>query len=112
MRIGIVLAGLFLAASPTALAAKSDKIAVRELISAIKRGEDLSAAYPSALSEREIASLRRVAKCQATNLMKQESGRFTVVWVCGLKGALGMEVLVRDGKVTSVSTFEVERRAN
>jgi hypothetical protein len=42
--------------------------------------------------------------------MKQPEGHYTVVWDCGSKGALGMEVEVNDKKVSSISTMEVERR--
>jgi hypothetical protein len=44
--------------------------------------------------------------------MKQKEGYYTVVWDCGSKGALGMEVVVTTGVVTSVSTMEIEKRAN
>lgn len=70
----------------------------------------LNAAFPGAISEKEIASLQPVSKCTPDNLMKQAKGRYTVVWFCGKKAALGMEVLVTDDGVTSVSTMEVFRR--
>jgi hypothetical protein len=44
--------------------------------------------------------------------MKQEKGRYTMVWDCGSKGALGMEVKVTGDRVTSVSTMDLVSRPN
>jgi hypothetical protein len=105
-----MMAGALLAALPSVASANTEKDAVKAVIEAVSNGEDLNAAFPGAISAKEIASLRRVSKCTATNLMRQAKGRYTVVWVCGHDGALGMEVLVTGGRVASVSTMEVGRR--
>jgi hypothetical protein len=97
MKAAAVTASILLGALPFAASASPQEDSVKAVVKAIKRGEDLAAAFPSAISEREIESLRRVAKCSALNLMRQEKGRYTVVWNCGRKGALGMEVRVSDG---------------
>jgi hypothetical protein len=103
---------MILVATPSALAANPQKDAVKALIKAIKRGEDLRVAYAGAISDREVASLSRVTKCDALNLMKQPGGEFTGVWDCGSKGALGMEVRLVADKITSISTMEVGMRPN
>ena len=110
MKAAAVTASIFLAALPAAASAGPQEEAVKAVIGAVKRGEDLGAAFPGAISQREIASLRRVSKCAATHLMKQEKGRYTMVWTCGRKGALGMEVRVAEAKVTSISTMAVVAR--
>jgi hypothetical protein len=107
MKAAAVTASILLAALPTAASAGPNEEAVKAVIKTVKRGEDLGAAYPDAISAKETASLRRVSKCSAINLMKQERGRYTVVWNCGAKGALGMEVRVVDARVTSISTMEL-----
>jgi hypothetical protein len=105
-------AAILLASFSAAAAAGPQEDAVKAVIKAVKSGEDLGAAFPGAISPSEVQSLRRVAKCAAANLMRQEKGRYTVVWNCGSKGALGMEVVLVGTKVTSVSTMEVFRRPN
>jgi hypothetical protein len=110
MKAAVMMAGAVLAALPSVASADAQKDAVKAVVNAIKHGEDLNTTFPGAVSARETASLRRLSKCAATNLMRQAKGRYTVVWVCGREGALGMEVLVTDGRVTSVSTMEVVRR--
>ena len=112
MKAAALMAGLMAAALSSPASAGPQEEAVKAVIKAVKRGEDLGAAFPGAISAREVASLRRVSKCAATHLMKQERGRYTLVWNCGSKGALGMEVMVTDARVTSISTFEVVRRPN
>lgn len=112
MKSVFVMVGAVLATSPAALAASPEKNAVKAVITAIKRGENLNAAFPGSTTARENASLQRVAKCSALNLMKQAGGYYTVVWDCGSKGALGMKVVVTDGKITSVSTMEIGMRPN
>jgi hypothetical protein len=84
--------------------------AIKALVKAVKKNEDLAAAFQGIVSPREIASLRRVAKCSAGNPMKQEAGRYAIVWSCGSGGALGMEVALDGGKIVAVSTFEVVKR--
>lgn len=108
----IMAAGILAAHLSSAASAAPQEEAVKAVVKAVKRGDDLGAAYPGAISAREIASLGRVSKCSATNLRKQEEGRYTVVWNCGSKGALGMEVRVLEARITSISTFEVVRRPN
>lgn len=110
MKAATIMAGILSAALASAAWAGPQEAAVKAVVKAVKRGEDLGAAFPGAISERESASLRRVSKCAAINLMKQDKGRYTVVWNCGPKGALGMEVRVADGRVTSISTMEVMTR--
>lgn len=113
MKAATIIAGILAATLPSpASAGPQEEAAVKGVVKAVKRGEDLGAAYPGAISAREIASLRRVSKCSATNLMRQEEGRYTIVWNCGSKGTLGMEVRVDEARITSVSTFEVVRRPN
>lgn len=107
-----VLAGLILATFPTALSANPEKDAVKAVIKAVKQGDDLGAAYPGVITTNEIASLQRVTKCSALNLMKQKAGYYTVVWDCGSKGALGMRVAVSDGKVAAISTMEIGMQPN
>jgi hypothetical protein len=110
MKPAILIAAAVLAASPGAAFAGPQEDAIMSLIKAVKRGDDLSTAFPGAVSAAEIASLQRVARCDALNLMKQAKGRYTVVWDCGAKGAVGMKVLVSHNKVTSVSTAQLVRR--
>lgn len=112
MKAATVMAAFIAVALPLAASAGPQEEAVKAVVKAVKRGEDLAAAFPGAISAREIASLRRVSKCAALNVMKQEKGRYTMVWDCGSKGALGMQVLVTDARVTSVSTVEVVSRPN
>ena len=112
MRAAIVMVGMLSMTLCPAASAGPHEEAVKAVVKAVKRGDDLGAAFPGAISTREIASLRRVAKCSALNLMRQEQGRYTLVWNCGSRGALGMEVRVGEGGITSVSTFEVVRRPN
>lgn len=106
------LAGLILAAVPAASFANPEKDAAKAVIEAVKQGDDLGAAFPGAITTNEIASLQRVTKCSALNLMKQKSGYYTVVWDCGSKGALGMRVTVIGGKVASISTMEIGMQPN
>jgi hypothetical protein len=108
----MVMVGMILATLATAVAASPEKDAVKAVIKAVEQGEDLSTAFPGAITARESASLQRVSKCAALNLMKHKEGYYTVVWDCGSKGALGMEVVVTAGVVTSVSTMEIVMRAN
>lgn len=110
MKARLVTAGVFLAALPAMSAATPQELAVNGVIKAIKQGVDLNAAYPGAVSGKDVEILQRLSKCTAHNLMRQAKGRYTVVWSCGKKVALGMEVLVTDKRVTSVSTMEVFRR--
>jgi hypothetical protein len=107
-----LVAGLLPAFWATSAAASPEKDAVKAVIKSIKHGDDLSALYPGAISPREEASFRRVAKCDAINLMKQPGGDFTVVWDCGSKGALGMRVVIQDGRVSSISTLDIGMRPN
>lgn len=106
------LAGMALAMVPMAAPASPEKDAVKDLIKAVKQGSDLSAAYPGAVSSRENASLQRVAKCSATNLMKQQGGYYTVVWDCGSNGALAMKVVLKDGKIGMVTTEGLSMQPN
>ena len=105
-----MIAGVFFATVPSMSAANAQEDVVKGVIKAVKQGEDLNAAYPGAVSANDIASLQRVAKCRAQNLMRQAKGRYTVVWFCGSKAALGMEILVTGKQVVSVTTMEVFRR--
>lgn len=110
MKSATIVIGLLMAALPSAASANPEEDAVKAVIKAVTHGEDLNTAFPGAISPREIASLQRVSKCTARDLMKQQKGRYTVVWDCGSKSALGMEVLVTDARVTSVTTMELVRR--
>lgn len=112
MRVAFFVAVLALASSSSSLAANPDKDAARAVIAAVKQGADLMSEFPGAIDATEVASLRRVTKCSALNLMKQQGGYYTVVWDCGPNGALGMKVVVAAGKVTSISTMEIEMRPN
>ena len=103
MMTGAIAAALF----PAPAAAGPERDAVKAVIRAVEQGEDLGAAFPGAISARETASLRRVSRCAAPNLMKQPGGHYTMVWDCGSKGALGMRVELIDGKVTSISTIAI-----
>ncbi len=106
------IAGVLLIVSVPAAAANPEKDAVKTFIKSVKQGADLVAAYPGAVSAKESASLRRVASCTATNLMKQSGGYFTTVWNCGSKGALGMKVTLQDARISRVETFSLEARPN
>ncbi|HYJ83317.1 MAG TPA: hypothetical protein VEW26_10810 [Allosphingosinicella sp.] len=110
MKAATIGAAILLTALPSAAAAGPQEDAVKAVIKAVKSGEDLSAAFPGAISQKEVESLRRVSKCAAVNLMRQAKGRYTVIWNCGSKGALGMEVMLVGANVTSVTTMEVFRR--
>lgn len=112
MKSALFFAGLVIATFPTALLASPNKNAVKAVIKAVKQGDDLSVAFPTAITATEIASLKRVAKCSALNLMKQKGGYYTVVWDCGSKGALRMKVVVSQSSVTSISTAEVGMGSN
>ena len=112
MKLTVFVIGAVLAIVPAAAEARSDKDAAKAVIKAVKQGIDLSTTFPGAISAKEIASLQRVARCSAVNLMKQDDGYYTAVWDCGSKGALGMEVRVSGGSVTSISTMEVGVRPN
>ena len=92
-----------------ALGASPDQDTAKRFINAVKSGEDIATGFPEAVSARESVSLRRVKGCDATNLMRQEEGRYTVVWICR-GGALGMELKLADGKLLSVETFEVSKQ--
>ena len=108
----LVLASFFLASASAAVAANPDKDAVKALIKAVKLGTDLTVTFHGAVSPRENTSLQRVAKCSATNLMKQRNGYYTVVWDCGSKGALAMRVMLTDGKIMTVSTESLGMQPN
>jgi len=110
MKIAIPMAVALTALAFPASAETGAKDAVKAVVKAVKQGDDLNAAFPGAVSAREAASLRRVSRCSAQNLMKQAEGRYTVVWVCGNGGALGMEVLLTGERVTSVKTMELVSR--
>ena len=110
MRWGAVLL-TSLAFAGAAYAASPNEDAVKAFVKAVKRGDDLSIAYPSAVSAREVASLRRVKGCDPTNLMRQKDGRYTVVWACS-GGVLGMGVEVTEGRLKSVETFDVVKKPN
>ncbi|HET9640858.1 MAG TPA: hypothetical protein VFP12_16815 [Allosphingosinicella sp.] len=107
MKLSTLMAGLLFSALASAASGAPQEDAVKAVVKAVQRGDDLGIAFPGAISAREVESLRRVSKCTALNLMKQEKGRYTVVWHCGSKGALGMEVRVSDSRITSISTMEV-----
>ncbi|HEY1607255.1 MAG TPA: hypothetical protein VGF77_16830 [Allosphingosinicella sp.] len=110
MKAAVTMAGIILAALPSASSANPQEDAVRAVIRAITHGEDLNAAFPGTISAKDIAALPHLSKCTAHNLIEQRKGDYTVVWACGSKIALGMEILVTDNKVTSISTMEVFRR--
>lgn len=110
MKAAFVMAAIISAILPSASLANPQENAVKAVVRAVTDGEDLNAAFPGAISEKEIAALRGVSTCTADNLKRQAKGRYTVVWFCGKKAALGMEVLVADDRVTSISTMEILRR--
>ena len=110
MKTRLILAAVLLTASPAVSAASGQQDVVAGVVKAVKRGDDLNAAYPGAISGQDMAALQRLSKCTAHNLMRQAKGRYTVVWSCGKKVALGMEVLVADDRVTSITTIELVRR--
>ena len=112
MRPALSLTAIVLAASSSPLWAGPEKDAVKAVVKAVKQGQDLEAAFPGAISSREVASLRRVSRCSAVNLMKQPAGHYTIVWDCGSKGALGMRVEMAAGKVTSISTMAIGAAPN
>ena len=107
VKAGLVVAGVFWAALPAMAAAAPPKDAVNGVIRAIKQGADLNAAYPGAVRGKDLELLQRLSQCTAHNLMRQAKGRYTVVWSCGKKVTLGMEVRVTGKQVTSVTTLEV-----
>jgi hypothetical protein len=102
--------GLILAALLSASSANPQEDAVTAVVMAINKGDDLNAAFPGAISAQELPTLQRLSKCTAHNLMRQRKGDYTVVWVCDRKTELGMEVLLTDNKVTSISTSQLFRR--
>ena len=107
----MICAGLLAFSAPLA-AADPEKDAVKALIKSVKQGEDLTIAYPGAVSARENASLSRVAKCSANGLRKQKGGHYTVLWDCGSKGVLAMTVTLTDGKINMVFTESPIRLPN
>ena len=112
MKFSFVVAALALGSSTTSIAANPDKDAAKAVIAAVKQGADLMSKFLGAIDATQAASLQRVTKCSALNLMKQQGGYYTVVWDCGSKGALGMRVVVASGNVTSISTMEIGMRPN
>src|SRR4051812_17987189 len=80
MKISTITAGILVTALASTASAGPQEDAVKAVIKAVKRGDDLGSAFPGAISAREIESLRRVSTCEVVNLMKQEKGRYTVVW--------------------------------
>ena len=106
MRAALILS---LTMVPAVASANPDTDTAKAFIKSVKHGDDLVARYPGVVSEREAASLARVQKCDAVNLMKQPSGDYTVVWQCG-GAALGMRLTVGGGKLAHVETFEVVAR--
>lgn len=107
-----IAAGVTLATLPAVAAASPEKDAVKRVVAAVQSAENLTERFPGAVSERELQSLKRVATCKASNLMRQPKGYWTVVWGCKDGGMLGMEVHFKDGMVSQVSTMEVFRRPN
>ena len=112
MKVASALAVFALASSSASIAANPDKDAAKAVIAAVKQGADLTLKFPGAIDATQAASLQRVTKCSALNLMKQQGGYYTVVWDCGSKGAVGMRVVVAAGKVTSISTMEIGMQPN
>jgi len=112
MKAATVIAGILTAALSSSASAGPQEDLVKAVVEAVKSGADLAAAFPGAVSDREIASLRRVSKCSARKPMKQEPGRYTILWNCGSKGMLGMEVRLVEARIASISTFEVVMRPN
>jgi hypothetical protein len=98
--------------APAAASADSDSDTAKAFVATVRSGGDVQAVHPNAVSDREAASLRRLAGCDPTNFMKQKAGRYTVVWVCRGGGALGMGMNLSDGKLVRVETFEVVSRPN
>jgi hypothetical protein len=109
MKAAVILAGIAFAVLPAAASANAQEDAVKAVIEAITHGEDLPAAFPGAIGAKELSTLQRLSKCTAHNLMRQKKGDYTIVWACG-EQLLGMEVLLTDAKVTSISTMAVFRR--
>ena len=111
MKFASVPAGIMLVLLPSPSSAKANpqEEAVKAVVAAIANGEDMIARFPGAISPKEIPTLQGLAKCTAHNLMRQKKGYYTIVWVCGAQ-MLGMEILLTDGRVTSISTMEVYRR--
>jgi len=109
MKAAIMMAGILLAALPSASLANPQEDAVKAVVKAITQSEDLDAAFPGAISPKEIATLHLLSKCTAHNLMRQKKGDYTIVWACS-KTMLGMEVLLTGDKVTSITTMAVYRR--
>ena len=107
-----IVAGTILALLPAVAASSPEKDAVKQVVAAVQSGENLTERFPGAVSKRELQSLRRVAACKAFNLMRQPKGYWTVVWGCEDGRMLGMEVHLKDGMVSQVSTMEVVRRPN
>lgn len=112
MKTVYVVAVLGIACSSPSIAADADRDAAKSVIAAVKRNADLIAAFPGAISAPHAASLKRVAKCSAVNLMKQKAGYYTVVWDCRSKGALEMKIMVEAGRVTAISTMEIGMEPN
>jgi hypothetical protein len=112
MKAALITSAIMLALLPSAALAKADlqEEAVKAVVEAITHGEDLNARFPGALSAKDLPTLQLLSKCKPFNLMRQKKGDYTVVWVCGSKTELGMEVLLTDDRVASISTMEVFRR--
>jgi hypothetical protein len=112
MKAAVAIAALTVAmlASPSAAGPQED--AVKRVIDAVRHGDDLRTAFPGATAAGEIAWLQRLAGCTANNLMRQSKGHYTVVWYCGSTLARGMEVVLANGRVASITTMEVFRRPN
>ena len=108
---GKAVAAITLLVSPLAAWASPETDVAKAFVKAVSNGDDLRATYPDAVTEREAVSLQRLKGCRADNLMKQQPGHFTVVWMCA-KGALGMEMTIAGDKLSAVTTFEVVARPN
>lgn len=99
-----------LAAWPAAAWADPETDAFKAVIKAVKHGDDLEAAFPGAVTASDAAALKRVRWCETVPFVKEGKGHYAMVWDCRPKTPLGMEVVVIDARVTSITTMPVVRR--
>jgi hypothetical protein len=109
MKAAVMMAGIAFAALPSASSANPQGDAVKTVVAAIAHGEDQHARFTRAIAAKDLPILQRLSACAAHNLMRQKKGDYTLVWACGSK-LLGMEVLLTDDRVTSISPMKVSRR--
>ena len=99
-----VLISLALASLATPAMAKSDLSVASSFAKAVRKGNNLDVAFPGVVNSTDAAALRGVAGCNSESPNRQAKGKYFIIFDCGRKGAIVAEILVTDGRLTSVST--------